>query len=131
LTVGVGLVATFGSFQAHYEKDLLRDSSPFSISTIGSLQSFLMVFLGFVAGPVYDMGYSRQQLWIGSLLIVVGTISQSFSRTLWQLLLSQGLCIGVGMGCLAVLGVALPSAWFSKRLPLANGIAAAGSGVGG
>lgn len=90
-----------------------------------------MVFSGFVAGPVYDLGYSRQQLWLGSLLIVAGTVSQSFSHNLWQLLLSQGVCIGIGMGCLAILGVALPSLWFSKRLPLANGIAASGSGVGG
>ncbi|EEY17405.1 conserved hypothetical protein [Verticillium alfalfae VaMs.102] len=126
-----GLISSFGSFQAFYEKDLLRYHTPFEISTIGSLQSFLMVFLGFVAGPVYDLGYSRQQLWLGSLLIVLGTVAQSFSTKLWQLLLSQGVVIGIGMGCLAVLGVALPSLWFDRNLPLANGVAASGSGVGG
>ncbi|KAG7140528.1 MFS-type transporter eupM like protein [Verticillium longisporum] len=126
-----GLISSFGSFQAFYEKDLLRYHTPFEISTIGSLQSFLMVFLGFVAGPVYDLGYSRQQLWLGSLLIVLGTVAQSFSTKLWQLLLSQGVVIGIGMGSLAVLGVALPSLWFDRNLPLANGVAASGSGVGG
>ncbi|KAE9574040.1 Aspyridones efflux protein apdF [Colletotrichum fructicola] len=126
-----GLVASFGTFQAYYEDDLLRDNSPFAISTIGSLQSFLMVFLGFIAGPVFDLGYARQLLWVGSLLIVVGSICQSLSSNLWQLLLSQGLCVGVGMGSLAVLGVAVLSPWFSTKLPVATGIAAAGSGVGG
>ncbi|KAG7141032.1 MFS-type transporter dbaD like protein [Verticillium longisporum] len=126
-----GLISSFGSFQASFEKDLLRYHTPFEISTIGSLQSFLMVFLGFVAGPVYDLGYSRQQLWLGSLLIVLGTVAQSFSTKLWQLLLSQGVVIGIGLGILAVLGVALPSLWFDRNLPLANGVNASGSGVGG
>lgn len=90
-----------------------------------------MVFLGCLAGPIFDLGYARQLLWVGSMLIVVGTITQSLSDNLWQLLLSQGLCIGFGMGSLAVLGVAVLSPWFSTRLPVANGIAAAGSGVGG
>ncbi|RBQ70486.1 hypothetical protein VDGD_09873 [Verticillium dahliae] len=126
-----GLISSFGSFQASFEKDLLRYHTPFEISTIGSLQSFLMVFLGFVAGPVYDLGYSRQQLWLGSLLIVLGTVAQSFSTKLWQLLLSQGVVIGIGLGILAVLGVALPSLWFDRNLPLANGVNASGGGVGG
>jgi len=126
-----GIVASFGIFQVHYEADLLKEYSPFAISTIGSLQSFLMVFLGFFAGPIFDLGYARQLLWAGSLLIVVGTIAQSFSSTLWHLLLSQGLCVGTGMGSLAVLGVAVLSPWFSTRLPVAFGLAAAGSGVGG
>ncbi|KAL0941543.1 monocarboxylate [Colletotrichum truncatum] len=126
-----GLVASFGTFQAYYEDDLLKDYTPFAISTIGSLQSFLMVFLGFIAGPIFDLGYARHLLWVGSLLIVLGTITQSLSHNLWQLLLSQGLCVGVGMGSLAVLGVAVLSPWFTTKLPIATGIAAAGSGVGG
>ncbi|KAF7189815.1 MFS-type transporter dbaD [Pseudocercospora fuligena] len=126
-----GLLASYGSFQSYYEEDLLRSNSSFQISTIGSLQSFLLVFLGFLAGPLYDAGYSRHLLSCGTLLIVVGTIAQSFCTQLWQLLLAQGLCIGLGCGCLAVLSVAIPTLWFTHRLPLANGIAASGSGLGG
>ncbi|WYZ41827.1 hypothetical protein EsH8_V_000722 [Colletotrichum jinshuiense] len=126
-----GLVASFGSFQAYYEDELLKDYSPFAISSVGSLQSFLMVFLGCFAGPIFDLGYARQLIWAGPTLIVLGTVAQSFSTNLWQLLLAEGLCVGVGMGCLAVLGVAILSLWWSTKLPVANGIAAAGSGVGG
>lgn len=90
-----------------------------------------MVFLGFVTGPLFDMGYSRPLLVIGSLLIVGGTMLQSACSQVWQLLLAQGLCVGVGTGCLAILSVGLPGMWFDTRLPLANGLAACGSGVGG
>ncbi|KAK8085441.1 hypothetical protein PG997_006712 [Apiospora hydei] len=126
-----GLLSTFGSFQAYYETELLAANTAFEVSTIGSLQSFVLVFLGFLAGPLYDAGYARHLLVAGSALIVVGTICQSFCSTLWQLLLAQGLCIGIGCGALAVLSVAIPSLWFTTRLPIANGIAGIGSGLGG
>lgn len=126
-----GLLSSYGSFQTFYETDLLASRTHFEVSTIGSLQSFLLVFLGFLAGPVYDAGYARHLLIAGSFLIVVGTIAQSFCYELWHLLLAQGICIGVGCGCLAVLSVAIPSLWFSTRLPLANALAATGSGLGG
>lgn len=90
-----------------------------------------MVFLGFIIGPIYDLGYSRYLLMVGSILVLVGLILQAFCQNLWQFLLCQGLIIGLGTGCLSTLGVALPSQWFSTRLALANGIAANGSGVGG
>lgn len=126
-----GLLSSFGTFQSFYEEEILQSKSSFQISIIGSLQSFLLVFLGFLAGPLYDAGYSRHLLSCGSVLIVGGTIAQSFCAEFWQLLLAQGLCIGIGCGCLAILSVAIPSLWFTHRLPLANGIAASGSGVGG
>ncbi|KAK1689531.1 major facilitator superfamily transporter [Colletotrichum godetiae] len=126
-----GLISSFGAFQAYYQSDLLSDNTAFEISTIGSLQNFLMVFLGFIIGPIYDLGYSRYLLVVGSILVLIGLILQAFCQNLWQFLLCQGLIIGLGTGCLSTLGVALPSQWFSTRLALANGIAANGSGVGG
>ncbi|KAI0169581.1 major facilitator superfamily domain-containing protein [Hypoxylon sp. FL1284] len=126
-----GLLSAFGSFQSFYEAELLASNTAFQISTIGSLQSFVLVFLGFLAGPLYDAGYARHLLSVGSVLIVVGAVCQSFCSSLWQLLLAQGLCIGIGCGALAVLSVAIPSLWFTTRLPIANGVAGIGSGLGG
>lgn len=125
------MLTSFGSFESFYTDDLLSDRTSTEIASIGSVQSFLMVFLGFVTGPLFDMGYFRHLLVAGSLLIVGGTMSQSVCSQFWQLLLAQGVCIGVGSGCLAILSVGLPSMWFDARLPLANGLAASGSGVGG
>ncbi|GAP91334.1 putative FAD monooxygenase [Rosellinia necatrix] len=126
-----GLISSYGSFQAFYEVDLLSDQTPFVISIIGSLQTFLMVFLGFVTGPIYDAGYFRYLLTAGSFFVTLGTLSQSFCTQYWQLLLAQGVAVGIGCGCFIILSVAIPSMWFTTKLPLANGIAASGSGVGG
>lgn len=90
-----------------------------------------MVFLGFIAGPLFDQGHFSHLLKGGSILILVGTIMQGLSFKYWHLLLSQGICTGIGMGLLAVPSVAVPSAWFSSKLPLANGIVVSASGFGG
>lgn len=101
------------------------------MSTIGAVQSFLMVFLGLLAGPASDRGHGPLLVRAGSCLVLLGTVTQGLSTAYWQLLLSQGVCVGVGMGCLAVPSVAVPSAWFTSRLPLANGIVVSASGFGG
>ncbi|KAK6713572.1 hypothetical protein SNK04_004537 [Fusarium graminearum] len=123
--------ASFGSFQTIYELDQLSSHTPFQISIIGSLQTFLMVFSGFIVGPVYDSGYFRHLLAVGSSFIVIGTVLQSLSTKYWQYLLTQGLMIGIGAGCLSILSVAVTSLWFTTRLALVNGLAACGSGLGG
>lgn len=126
-----GVVSSFGSYQSHYEDSILAKNGSFQISTIGSVQSFLMVFMGFVAGPIFDNGYFSYLLRLGSLLVLVGTITQGLSTEYWQLLLSQGVCVGFGMGCLAVPGVAVASSWFTSKLPFANGIVVSAGGFGG
>ncbi|KAG8167391.1 hypothetical protein KVR01_003080 [Diaporthe batatas] len=91
-----------------------------------------MVFLGFIAGPVFDKGHLTLLLRTGSILILAGTIMQGLSSEYWHLFLSQGICIGTGMGLLAVPSVAIPSAWFTTtKLFLANGIVVSASGFGG
>ena len=90
-----------------------------------------MVFSGFIVGPIYDAGFFRHLLSAGSFLIVLGTILQSLCKQYWHFLLAQGLMIGLGTGCLAILCVAITSLWFTTKLPLANGLAACGSGLGG
>jgi MFS family permease len=55
----------------------------------------------------------------------------SLATTYWQALLAQGLCVGVGMGCLFVPCVSILPTYFSTRLGLAVGVASAGSSLGG
>lgn len=43
-----------GTFQSYYETTLLPSSSSSSISLIGSLQVFLLYFVGTFAGRIFD-----------------------------------------------------------------------------
>jgi MFS family permease len=55
----------------------------------------------------------------------------SLATAYWQLLLAQGVCVGMGMGMVFLPSTAILAQYFSKKLPLVIGIASAGSPVAG
>lgn len=91
----------------------------------------MVLFVGTIAGPVYDRGHLRLLLLIGSFGVVFGHMMLSLCTTFWQTLLAQGFVIGMGAGCLFIPAIALLPTYFSTRLGLAIGIAASGSSMGG
>lgn len=126
-----GIINAYGVFQTHYSTSMPFRASASSISWIGSIQSFLVLVVGIVAGPIYDRGYLRSLLIVGSASVVAGHVLLSFCMEYWQVLLAQGVLVGVGGGCLFLLGVSVLPMWFSTRLGLAIGLGSAGSSVGG
>jgi hypothetical protein len=92
-----GLASSFGVYQAYYEANTLSSYSPSAISWIGTLQVFLLGFTGIFAGPLYDRGYVQALLGIGFLLVTLGLFMLSLSTSYYEVLLSQGICIGIGM----------------------------------
>lgn len=73
----------------------------------------------------------RKTMAIGVLVQALGWILASFTKQIWQLYLAQGVLIGSGLGFIFIPSIAVLSQWFSKKRSLANGISAAGSGIGG
>lgn len=67
---------------------------------------------------------------VGSFLIVFGLMMSSLATEYYQLFLSQGLCVGLGGGCLFAPTVAVVSTYFTTRRSLAVGIVAAGGSLG-
>jgi predicted MFS family arabinose efflux permease len=126
-----GIVNTFGSYQTYYSLHMLSGTSSSTISWIGSIQSFLLMFVSAIAGPIYDAGYFRELLFGGSFLLILGQMMLSLCHAYWQVLLAQAFCIGIGCGMLFVPSVAILSTYFTTRLGAAVGLAAAGSSVGG
>lgn len=126
-----GLVNSYGVFQTYYETDLLSAESSSSISWIGSLQGSLLLLVGVVAGPLYDAGYFRHLLISGQILLVFGMFMTSLGTLYWQILLAQGVCVGVGMGLVFLPSTAILSQYFSTRRALVIGIASTGSPLAG
>ncbi|KAH0274746.1 MFS general substrate transporter, partial [Aureobasidium melanogenum] len=121
----------FGVFQTYYESGVLIHASSSNISWVGAIQSYCVLLLGFLSGPIFDRGYLRPLLVVGSFLVVFGFMMLSLCHTFWQVLLAQGFCIGIGSGLLFVPAVAILPTYFRAKLGLAVGLAACGSSMGG
>ena len=68
---------------------------------------------------------------LGTIFVPLGFMMTSLCRQYWQVLLAQGIVVGIGNGCLFVPSVAILPQYFTTKKALANGFAAAGSSVGG
>ncbi|KAH8731720.1 major facilitator superfamily domain-containing protein [Phaeosphaeriaceae sp. PMI808] len=108
-----GLPNAFGVFQTHYVETLLPDQDAVSIAWIGSIQLFFTT--------------------IGCLpmLEVLGLILTSYFQNYWAIFLSQGVCMGIGSGLLALLPVAILAMFFEKKHMLATGLASTGASIAG
>ncbi|KAK4554993.1 hypothetical protein LTR86_007759 [Recurvomyces mirabilis] len=126
-----GLLNTFGVYQTYYESGALFQANSSDISWIGSVQSLMVLLTGAVVGPFFDRGYFRYLLVIGTILVVFGHMMLSLVDSLWQAILAQGFCVGIGAGMLFVPAVAIMPSYFSTKLGMAIGIAASGSSMGG
>ncbi|KAK3309904.1 major facilitator superfamily domain-containing protein [Chaetomium strumarium] len=126
-----GVINTFGVFQAYYETELLKDHPSSDISWIGSLQGGLLFLVGVIAGPLYDSGYFRELLLVGLFLIVFGQFMTSLCTAFWQVMLAQGITMGIGMGLTFLPSAAILGQYFSRHRALALGLASVGSPVAG
>ena len=88
------------------------------------------MFGGVITGPLFDAGYFYVLVPFGSFLVVFGYVMTSLASQYYQIMLAQGICIGIGTSCLFVPAVALMPQYFQKKRSLANGIAATGSSIG-
>ncbi|KZV75823.1 putative MFS monocarboxylate transporter [Peniophora sp. CONT] len=112
-----GIVNSYGAFQRIYEDTL--PNSPSTIAWIGSIQGFILLTVGCLSGPIFDRGYFHA-------LVVPG----AFATKYYQILLAQGVCMGIGMGLIYIPCIAVLASYFRRRRALALGFAAAGSGSG-
>lgn len=91
-----GLLNTFGTYQTFYESGQLFTETSSNISWIGSIQAFCVLLLGGLTGPIFDRGYFRILLVVGTFGVVFGHMMLSLCHTFWQVILAQGFTIGLG-----------------------------------
>ena len=126
-----GLLISFGAFQEFYTLEYLTNYSASSIAWIGTVQGALLVFVGFFAGPLYDLGFWPHLYAVGSFLTVFGIMMLSLSTQYYQVFLSQGICVGVGSGLLFIPLYSLIGNAFTKQRAMAMGIITSGIAMGG
>ena len=124
-----GLINSFGVFQTYYVSEL--GFPPSAVSWIGSIQIFLLFFIGTFSGRATDHGLFRITVITGSVLHLLGIFMTSLSTKYWHLVLAQGLCLGLGNGLVFCPALAVLSTYFTKKRSVAIAIAASGSSTGG
>ncbi|EIW63445.1 MFS general substrate transporter [Trametes versicolor FP-101664 SS1] len=129
---GFGYTGSFGVYQDFYTRVYLSNQSSSAISWIGSLNAFLVISGGLIAGRLYDRGYFYHLLYGGSLLLAFSLFMLSLAKPnqYYQVLLSQGIGAGLGAGMVYIPSVAIISQYFHKRRALTMTIVASGSSLG-
>lgn len=117
---------------AHYlSTNAFPGATNLDFAFVGGLSISQALLVSPVATLTTRLYGTRTTLLIGIFFETISLIGASFAKQIWQLFLSQGVCFGWGMGFLFVGSVGIIPQWFTTRRSLANGIGAAGSGVGG
>ncbi|PYH37999.1 MFS transporter [Aspergillus neoniger CBS 115656] len=116
-----GINSAYGVFLAHYlDTNTFPGASDLDYAFVGGLSLSMAQFIAPVATITTRMWGTRVTLMIGITLQTAALLGASWAGQVWQLFLSQAL---------ATVGI-IPQ-WFTRRRSLANGIATAGSGIGG
>lgn len=83
------------------------------------------------SGRLFDAGYFRSLIAIGSVLQLVAVFTASIATEYWQLFLAQGMCGGLGAGILYCPIIACVATYFSKKRALAIALVTSGGATGG
>ena len=123
---------SYGVYLSYYlSAQTFPGSQPLDYAFIGGLNfGFAMVVSPIVTVLARIWGIHVAML-IGTVVLSGGFISASFATSIVHLYITQGAMVGLGVGFIYIPSVAVLAQWFHRRRSLANGISAAGSGIGG
>lgn len=126
------MIQSYGVFLSHYlSYNVYPNTSPLAYAFIGGLSIGQAMLIAPLATWIVHRFGTRVCLLLGVFFETLSLIGASFSKKQYQIILSQGVSFGFGMGFQFVGSVGIIAQWFLKKRSLANAIAAAGSGGGG
>ncbi|RAK98500.1 monocarboxylate transporter [Aspergillus ibericus CBS 121593] len=126
-----GFMNAWGTFQFYYHEVLLAGMSNSKIAWIGALQLFILSISGLVVGPLYDTWGATRIFAPGAVLYVLAIMFASVSSQYYQLILAQGILLGLGTAMLFFPTITAVSQWYGHSRGFALGIVVSGSSLGG
>jgi MFS family permease len=111
--------------------DYFPDTSALTYAFIGGLSISQAMLVAPLATRLIHLYGTKVCLNLGVFFETLSLVGASFATKKYQIILSQGVCFGWGMGFLFVGSVGIVAQWFTKKRSLANSLCAAGSGAGG
>lgn len=127
-----GNLQSFGVYQDFYTREFLSDFTPSQISWIGSVPLALQFIVGAISGKLFDKGFFHALMVTGSLLLLFSSFMLSLAQPqhFYQVILSQGVGMGIAMGILLLPSLGLVSQYFRKQRAVAMGILIASGALG-
>ena len=126
--IGWGIFGCFGLFINEFESQL--NWSRASVSGVTSVVLLVHGFFSILAGRSSDRYGPRIVMTVCAVIYALGIFLTSRVTSLWQLYVSWGLIIGIGVSALDVVVLSTIARWFDSTRGLMNGIAKAGAGLG-
>jgi MFS family permease len=130
LALGVifGVSYSFAAFFETYAREFGAQRA--DVSLVFGLSGLLYFSLGAFAGMLADRFGPRAVTSSGMVFIAVGLVLASQAQSLMQVVLAQGLLVGLGIALVYTPAIACVQPWFTRRRGLAAGIASSGIGAG-
>ncbi|KIW99402.1 uncharacterized protein Z518_11390 [Rhinocladiella mackenziei CBS 650.93] len=127
-----GIIASYGVYLSYYiSHETFAGASDLDFTFVGGTNFATAMLCGpFVNLCVRKLG-THIPMFCGCFMFSGGFVAASFATEFWHLVLTQGVMVGVGTGLIWLPATPILPQWFNKNRSLAQGIAAAGSGVGG
>lgn len=124
-----GIVASYGVYLNYYlTNNIFPGTNDVAYAFVGGTNfAAALVTAPGVNWLLRRLG-TRPVMFIGCVVWGLGWIAASFAKELWQLILSQGVVIGIGLGIVWQPSTGVVSQWFLRRRSMAQGITSAGSG---
>ncbi|EJT98607.1 MFS general substrate transporter, partial [Dacryopinax primogenitus] len=131
-----GFAFIYGVFQNYYASS---PDSPFRGASLSALSAIGTTGLAvpYISGLILPAFMARHPRWIRCmqwLALGLGTgsfVLSSFANSIWQLIILQGVLVGISCGILYTPVILWLYEWFVERRGLAGGILQSGTGIGG
>lgn len=128
LAVVFGVSYSFAAFFESYAREFGAQRA--DVSLVFGLSGLLYFSLGAIAGMLADRYGPRLVTSAGILCVALGLLGASQAQSLMQVVLAQGLVVGLGIALVYTPSIGCVQPWFVRRRGLAAGIASSGIGAG-
>ncbi|KAJ6641682.1 Monocarboxylate transporter 12 [Pseudolycoriella hygida] len=122
------LISIFGLLFGEHLQSL--GQTTVGAALVMNLNSVSLNFSGLIIGPLLKRYSPRVVCAAGSLLTGLGLVLSSFTNELWQVCISYGFLVGVGLGLINPSSFIAVNSYFTSRRGQAIGLAMAGTGLG-
>ncbi|XP_037044265.1 monocarboxylate transporter 12 [Bradysia coprophila] len=122
------LISIFGLLFGEHLQSL--GQTTVGAALVMNLNSVALNFSGLIIGPLLKRYSPRTVCAVGSLFTSSGLILSSFTTELWQVCITYGILVGIGLGLINPSTFIAVNSYFTSRRGQAIGLAMAGTGVG-